>query len=150
MVRAKTKQHSARALAAPLRHAALLTLATAAPSVRGDLTVVLTDDAAIQQLNRRYRGKDAATDVLSFQLDAGQKSDEPFGDVVISLETARRQARQYGASLEREAQRLLIHGTLHLCGYDHKNRHEAARMHGLTRKLLARLQRPARKRPHGR
>lgn len=124
---------------AGLKRAALLALASAAPSVRGELTVVLTDDAEIRRLNRTYRGKDRATDVLSFSLGDGRAQGEPLGDVVISVDTAARQARSYGASLEQELARLLVHGTLHLCGYDHRTRRQAVIMHGLTRRLLAKL-----------
>ena len=116
-------------------------LSAAAPKVRGDVTVVLTRDAKIRQLNSTYRGKDEPTDVLSFSFGDGCKAGEPFGDVVISLETASRQARAYDASLQSELERLLVHGTLHLCGYDHKKRHEAAQMHRLARRLLAKLAR---------
>ena len=123
----------------PLRRAADAALAAGAPSVRGEVTVMLVGDRAIRALNKRYRGKDRATDVLSFDIGDGATSDDPFGDVVISVETARRHARAYGASLVEELQRLLVHGVLHLCGYDHHERRAAARMHGLTRKLLRTL-----------
>jgi rRNA maturation RNase YbeY len=122
-----------------LVNAALVTLARAAPSVRGDVTVVLTTDRAIRALNRKYRGHDRATDVLSFDIGSGLAKSEPFGDVVISVETARRQAREYDAPLQTELVRLLVHGTLHLCGYDHQERRDAARMHGLTRRLVSAL-----------
>ncbi|HEY5094558.1 MAG TPA: rRNA maturation RNase YbeY [Candidatus Eremiobacteraceae bacterium] len=122
-----------------LATAALATLAHAAPKVCGDITVVLTTDSAIRKLNREYRGKDQATDVLAFDIGNGLDAGEPFGDVVISVETARRQAREYDAPLQTEVVRLLVHGTLHLCGYDHHERREAARMHGLTRRLVSRL-----------
>jgi probable rRNA maturation factor len=122
-----------------LVNAALVTLARAAPSVRGDVTVVLTTDRAIRALNRKYRGHDRPTDVLSFDIGTGLDESEPFGDVVISVETARRQARDYDAPLQTELVRLLVHGTLHLCGYDHRERRDAARMHGLTRRLVSAL-----------
>jgi probable rRNA maturation factor len=122
--------------AAELRDAVLRTLAVAGPHVAGDVSVVVTSDRAIRTLNRRYRNFDAPTDVLAFPLSDGLAAREPFGDVVISLDTAKRQAREYGATLSQELTRLLIHGTLHLCGYDHHERTEAARMHGLTRRLL--------------
>lgn len=122
-----------------LVHAALVTLARAAPAVCGDVTIVLATDRAIRALNRKYRGKDRPTDVLSFAIGDGLTSGEPFGDVVISVETARRQAREYEASLRTEMLRLLVHGTLHLCGYDHHERRMAARMHGLTRRLVSKL-----------
>jgi probable rRNA maturation factor len=121
---------------AALRRTARVTLERAAPHVVGDVGIALVSDKRIRDLNRRFRAQDTPTDVLSFPFSAGLKGDEPFGDVIISYETARRQALQYGASLQRELQRLLIHGTLHLCGYDHHERRAAARMHGLTRRLL--------------
>jgi len=124
----------------PLRQAVAATLATAAPRVKGEVTVVLTGDRDIRRLNRTFRGKDRPTDVLSFDIGDGLSADEPFGDVVVSVETARRQARDYDAPLVAEVQRLLVHGVLHLCGYDHHERAQAARMHGLTRRLLRALQ----------
>lgn len=124
---------------APLKAAVLATLAKAAPRVLGDITIVLIGDEEIRRLNARYRDKDKATDVLSFNIEDGLKEGEPFGDVVVSVETARRQARTYGAPLAEEMRRLIVHGTLHLCGYDHHERKEAARMHGLTRRLLRAL-----------
>jgi probable rRNA maturation factor len=124
----------------PFRHAVAATLAKAAPRVRGEVTVVFTGDRDIQRLNRTFRGKDRPTDVLSFDIGDGLAPGEPFGDVVISIETARRQARDYDATLVTEVQRLLVHGVLHLCGYDHHERAEASRMHGLTRRLLRELQ----------
>jgi len=122
--------------AAQLRDVVLRTMAVAGPQVAGDISVVVTNDAAIQTLNRQYRSKDAPTDVLAFPLGDGLQAREPFGDVVISLDAAKRQARDYGAPLSHELTRLLIHGTLHLCGYDHHDRAQAARMHGLTSRLL--------------
>ena len=125
--------------AAFLRRAVLATLARAAPAVVGDITVVLAGDRAVRKLNRTFRGIDRATDVLSFDIGDGLKRGEPFGDVVISVDMARRQAREYGATLREEVARLLVHGTLHLCGYDHQEPREAARMHGLTRRLVRKL-----------
>jgi len=112
------------------------TLERAAPHVRGEVGVLLTDDDTMRHMNARFRGLDAPTDVLSFPLGDGLNEGEPFGDVVISCPTARRQADRHGASLREELCRLLIHGTLHLCGYDHHARREAARMHSLTRRLM--------------
>jgi len=115
------------------------TLAAAAPHVRGDVTLLLASDEAVRRLNKRYRGKDGTTDVLSFGLADGRRPGEPFGDIVVSVDAARRQAREYDATLEREIERLVVHGALHLCGYDHHERREAARMHGLTRRVLREL-----------
>jgi probable rRNA maturation factor len=124
---------------ARFRRALLHTLARAAPRVRGDVTLVLSSDQTIRRLNREYRGRDRATDVLSFELSDGLRSGEPFGDIVVSVDSARRQAREYGATTPQEIERLIVHGALHLCGYDHHERREAARMHGLTRRLLRTL-----------
>ena len=88
-----------------------------------ELSVLITDDSGIRTLNRDYRGKDSATDVLSFPLqnDNAVPAQPMLGDVVISVDTAERQAVQYGVNLEQELARLLIHGILHLVGYDHEN-----------------------------
>lgn len=89
-----------------------------------ELSILVTDDREIQQLNNDYRGKDKPTDVLSFSLDEGEfslYSQGHLGDIVISQETAVRQALEYEVSLMEEMQRLLIHGLLHLLGYDHEN-----------------------------
>ncbi|HEV2038104.1 MAG TPA: rRNA maturation RNase YbeY [Candidatus Eremiobacteraceae bacterium] len=126
--------------AARLRRVTLHVLGRAAPQVVGDVTVLVTDDHTMRGLNRRYRSKDATTDVLAFPLGDGLRRDEPWGDVVISYETARRQARRYGATIAEEMSRLLIHGLLHLCGHDHHERAQAARMHGLTRRLVREVQ----------
>lgn len=92
-----------------------------------EVSVILVDDEYIHELNYQYRGKDTSTDVLSFALNEG---DEPeivdgpeenlLGDIVISLETASRQAEEFGHSLERELAYLSVHGMLHLLGYDHE------------------------------
>ncbi len=94
-----------------------------------DFTVVLVSDRKIKELNRAYRGKDDITDVLSFQAD----QEDYLGDVIISVETARRQAEELGHSLEKELKVLMIHGFLHLLGYDHETDH--GEMRALERKL---------------
>ena len=84
-----------------------------------ELSLVLCDDAFIHPLNRDYRGRDSATDVLAFSQregEAGDREDPVLGDVVISVETARRQAWERGHSLERELEILMVHGILHLLG----------------------------------
>ncbi|MCK4739434.1 MAG: rRNA maturation RNase YbeY [Deltaproteobacteria bacterium] len=82
-----------------------------------ELSVLLTNDAELCELNKRFRGIDKATDVLSFPMD------DPvlLGDIAISLDRASAQALDYDATFEEEVVRLLIHGTLHLLGYDHVN-----------------------------
>ncbi len=91
-----------------------------------EVSITLTDDAYIKELNTQYRNKDCATDVLSFALNEGEEPeivDGPavnlIGDIIISVETAKRQAEEYGHSLEREMAFLTVHGMMHLLGYDH-------------------------------
>ena len=107
-----------------------------------ELSIVLTDDAHIQILNRDFRGKDAPTDVLSF----GQLEGEPFvtpvphlGDLVISVETASRQAEERGHPLAAEVRILLVHGLMHLLGHDHMESDERVRMAEAEDTLLAAL-----------
>lgn len=87
-----------------------------------ELSLRLVDDAEIHVLNRDHRGRDRATDVLSFSLREGEFGavTPALGDVVISLDTAARQARENGFTLVEEVDRLLVHGILHLAGYDHE------------------------------
>ena len=103
---------------------------------RRELSLSLVSDRAIRALNRDWRGKDRATDVLSFpQEDAGGVL---IGDVVISLPTALRQAEAGGWSLARELRRLLAHGLLHCLGHDHGTPAQALRMARAERRLLGR------------
>jgi len=103
------------------------------------LAVTLTTDTRIRTLNRRFRQEDSATDVLSFPGGApppGWPGPLVLGDVVISLDTARRQAKQEGRTLSGELHRYLIHGLLHLLGHDHHRPTEARRMAALEDRLL--------------
>lgn len=106
-----------------------------------ELTIIFIRDAAMQQLNRDYRGKDKPTDVLSFAYhesdDGFAESDTHLGDVVISVETAARYAAEFGLTFDREIEHLIIHGTLHLAGYDHETDH--GEMNRLERKLRKEL-----------
>jgi len=108
-----------------------------------DLAISLVDDGAIRRLNRDYRGQDRATDVLAFAMREGRRAPGDaavLGDVVISLDTAARQARQRGVATADEVRVLLIHGILHLLGYDHERSALAARrMKGMERHLRAAL-----------
>jgi probable rRNA maturation factor len=116
------------------RHAAAVLRAAARGWVREELSIALVSDREIRALNRRWRSKDRATDVLSFPLE------EPgaLGDVVISLQTARRQAAEGGWPLAAELRRLLAHGILHCRGYDHDDPAAARRMAAAERRLLGR------------
>lgn len=103
-----------------------------------ELSIVLTDDAEIHALNRDYRGKDRPTDVLAFAMDEGEGSEFAgplLGDVVISVETARRQASRRKRELEAELRMLLAHGLLHLLGWDHQTDEEDRLMKARTRAL---------------
>ena len=107
-----------------------------------ELSVVLCDDAFIHPLNLDYRGKDAPTDVLSFAQREGEDADpnDPvLGDIIISVQTARRQASQRGYGIDKELRVLLVHGMLHLLGHDHLDPDEAAQMQAEERRLLALL-----------
>ena len=118
---------------------------------RGDreLSIRLVGDAEMRRLNRRWRGRDRTTDVLSFPLEEGPFPEIAIalGDVVISLDTARRQAEERGLSLRAEVDRLLVHGVLHLAGYDHEvSPREERRMKRKERRVLADLARAPRAR----
>jgi probable rRNA maturation factor len=104
-----------------------------------ELSLSLVGDRAIRRLNRTWRKKDKATDVLSFpagDAPAGAPGPRLLGDVVISLDTARRQAKEYERSLDVEMARYLAHGILHLLGHDHEKPTEARRMASLEERLL--------------
>ena len=112
-----------------------------------ELSVLLSNDQEIHALNLRHRGKDRATDVLAFPLDEG---DDPvasgagprlLGDVVISLDTAARQARGRKRELVPEVRFLLAHGVLHLIGYDHANPKQKRVMDAMTRRLVRAVER---------
>ena len=109
----------------------------------GEVSVLLVDDAEMRRLNRDYRGVDRTTDVLSFALNEGEEPDpQPLflGDIVVSVERARVQAQEAGVTLEAEMARLLVHGALHLLGYDHeRSTEEAAEMQRREEEILAAL-----------
>ena len=130
-------------VAAALRHAGL---------ERGVLSLVLTDDATVQALNRDYRGVDAPTDVLSFAAqDEDESASRPqgappelaallaaqLGDVIIALPYAARQAQRFGNSLDAELRLLAVHGVLHLLGYEHDTAEEEAAMRAAQEEILA-------------
>lgn len=98
--------------------------------------MLLTSDAAMQRLNRRFRGKNKATDVLSFPAGEGVK-EEIAGDLAISVPTARRQAEERGHALSTEIKVLMLHGLLHLAGYDHET--DEGQMFRRERTLRAKL-----------
>ena len=105
-----------------------------------ELSVLLADDRKIRTLNKQYRAQDRATDVLSFSQNEGEENkpnSHLMGDVVISTVTAKRQAAEHGLTLEEEIVLLLIHGILHLLGFDHeRSNEEACHMKQKTRELF--------------
>jgi len=108
--------------AAPLRALVLAALALEGRRA-GEVSVALADDAALRGLNRRWRGLDRSTDVLSFGYDGGEGPVD--GDIAVSLERVRAQARRFRVGAGRELARVVVHGALHLAGLDHG--HTAAR-----------------------
>ncbi len=108
--------------------------------LEGELSILLTNDAEIADLNNRYRGKEGPTNVLAFPMSAppGKGPDAGMlGDIVVSLDTARPESRACGEPLPQTVFRLLIHGLLHLLGYDHEtSEQEALRMQEVQDSLL--------------
>lgn len=110
------------------------------PASGAGVTVAFVSDRAMRELNRRWRGKQGTTDVLSFPSaqDEFEKSEgATLGDVVISVEQARRQAAEHDLSFETEVAQLILHGLLHLCGYDHET--DTGEMNRLELRLRRRL-----------
>jgi len=112
-----------------------------------EVSVVLADDAAVHALNRRYRGMDKPTDVLSFSqrepaAEGPPQPDLPglppvLGDVIISVDTAAHQAAEHGVTLEKELALLTVHGILHLLGYEDETEEGAERMREREREILS-------------
>lgn len=107
-----------------------------------ELGVLVTDDDAVRELNREYAREDEATDVLSFSLREGEEFVSPdgvqrLGEVIISYPTAERQAGEAGRAVDEEVAHLLVHGILHLLGYDHAEPAEERVMFERTEALLA-------------
>lgn len=109
--------------------------------LNSSLTILLTTNEHIQQLNRQYRNVDAPTDVLSFKMDIPDPDENTqyLGDVVISLPIASEQAKKQGYPTISEVQLLIVHGILHILGYDHNNPQEKSRMWQKQREILKEL-----------
>ncbi|MGB6837727.1 MAG: rRNA maturation RNase YbeY [Dehalococcoidia bacterium] len=107
-----------------------------------ELGLVITDDDTLRDLNRRYRGMNEPTDVLSFGLESAEPFVSPpdgvqrLGEVIVSFPAAERQAREAGYPLEAELAHLVVHGVLHLLGYDHQQPEEAQAMRAREEALL--------------
>jgi probable rRNA maturation factor len=114
--------------------------AKAARSTSGaELAIVLTNDSAIRELNRAWRGKDEPTNVLAFPTDPQAGPHRLLGDIVIAYETLAREARAERKRFDHHLAHLTVHGFLHLCGYDHESDRQAATMERLETAILARL-----------
>lgn len=117
-------------------------------SVTVEISIKLTDDAEVRSLNAVYRGKDAPTNVLSFPmvqsdlletLDIGDDGEVLLGDIVLARETCAREAEEKDIPFADHAAHLIVHGTLHLLGYDHMVEHEAEAMEAIEVRALASL-----------
>lgn len=142
-IHVQQKEKVVQSVAAALRTAVTVTLRHEKHKPPAEVTLLLTDDDQLRTLNKEYRGIDAPTDVLSFAMGdsmPGMEEDEAYlGDIIISLPTAERQAKQGGHSLKAELQLLTVHGTLHLLGYDHEEPEEKDRMWWAQASILAQL-----------
>ncbi|MBT3817415.1 MAG: rRNA maturation RNase YbeY [Candidatus Magasanikbacteria bacterium] len=108
----------------------------------GDVSVHCIGDTRMQTLNRIYRGKNKPTDVLSFALQEGMwggESTDELGDIFISIPYIKRQAKRMSVSYKQEFRLMLIHGVLHLLGYDHEKKSDAKKMFALQEELLKRI-----------
>jgi probable rRNA maturation factor len=130
--------------AQPLAAAAVrdaIAAAAAQVALGGEVSVVLTDDAAMQQLNRDWRGIDKPTNVLSFP--AAKTGAAPFlGDIVIAYETLARECAEENRAFLHHLAHLTVHGFLHLIGYDHQNDSDAAAMEGLESTIMRTMTMP--------
>ena len=107
---------------------------------RAEVSIALADDAQIRDLNLRWRGKDSATNVLSFPAPETVPDKSRFlGDIVLAFETIEREAADEAKPLSHHVAHLAVHGTLHLLGYDHENDSDAAAMERRERDILARI-----------
>ncbi|MES1179610.1 MAG: rRNA maturation RNase YbeY [Hyphomicrobium sp.] len=104
----------------------------------GSVTVALSSDAIVSDLNGRFRGKPKPTNVLSFPAGDGAP-DGQIGDIILGLETVTREAAEQSIPFEHHVQHLVVHGVLHLLGYDHETAEDAERMEGIEIKVLSKL-----------
>jgi probable rRNA maturation factor len=115
--------------------------AAAISSPGGEVAVMLADDATLRRLNRQWRGIDKPTNVLSFPA-SGSATTAMLGDIVIAYETLARESRDEGKEIVHHLSHLVVHGFLHLMGYDHQNDSDADTMEKLETDILARLRVP--------
>ncbi|MDE2356119.1 MAG: rRNA maturation RNase YbeY [Alphaproteobacteria bacterium] len=126
--------------------AALVDQAARATPGEGEAAILLTDDLAVRALNARFRGRDSATNVLSFPAEAPAVAVPPeamhLGDIALALGVCEAEAQAQGKPLADHVRHLVIHGLLHLLGYDHVDNAEAEAMEGLERDILRRMDVP--------
>ncbi|MCZ6545568.1 MAG: rRNA maturation RNase YbeY [Chloroflexi bacterium] len=129
-----------------LRDAVVATLESRRLRRSRAVAVTITDTRTVQRLNLRYLGDDHSTDILSFNVDIKglRRPDgvQDLGALIVALPIAARGARERGVALDDELALLIVHGTLHLLGFDHQTRLDDGRMRELERRALRRLQRP--------
>lgn len=130
------------ALARKAVDASLAELEKSVPATGCEVSILFTGDAAIRQLNASWRAKDKPTNVLSFPAFPPNRAaplPPMLGDIVLAVETVRREAVDEGKPFENHLAHLIVHGFLHLAGYDHETDDEAEEMEALERRILARL-----------
>lgn len=140
MVEVVNRQRKIKVDSARWRAFAEKTLRAARVAAGTGMTVGFVSDRVMRELNRRWRDKPGTTDVLSFRAEQNEFERAEglrLGDVVISVEQAARQAREHGMEFEAEVAQLILHGTLHLCGYDHET--DDGEMNRLELRLRRRL-----------
>jgi len=120
-----------------IRSTVLKTLKLLDQSKESEICISFVDDETIRELNNSYRNINRATDVLSFLQDGPDFS--ILGDIVISVDTAKRHAVRYGNTYQFEIRKLIVHGILHLLGYDHKKKRETTIMREKEKQLLAQI-----------
>ena len=106
---------------------------------QGVLNLIFSDDTRLKELNTKFRDKNTATDVLSFNIEEPTDTDAVYGEIYISVPTARKQANDYNAPISEEIIRLCCHGFLHLLGYDHINAEDAKIMQTKEKKYLTKV-----------
>jgi len=123
-----------------MREAIIATL----PNGQGDVCVRLADDNSVQQLNNKWRQIDAVTDVLSFSMQEGEAIDfkQPLGDIIVAIPFIQQEAIRLAITVHNHLIHLLIHGTLHLLGFDHAKADECNTMRNHERRIMQRLQLP--------
>jgi probable rRNA maturation factor len=133
-----------------LEKAADASLKACVRPVSDRIALRISTNKVLQEFNNKFRGIDETTDVLSFEneYDDPEDGSHVLGDIIISLEKAEEQSIAGGHLLEQELQMLLVHGLLHLCGYDHSEKTEYAKMTALQDKILTTLGNPLRKSIH--